>query len=139
MKSVKVSIPWLLLIAIVAVTALPPAKKAEVRRNIRQCSAEADVLTRDSIKVLKGDFKNNGDNMKQFVVCMFRKIEFLGDDDEFDEDIIREKLSENIEEDEVNTLMDKCAITKDKLTDTCWERFKCFFKNHKVPSDMMDF
>ncbi|XP_055528999.1 general odorant-binding protein 56d-like [Wyeomyia smithii] len=137
MKSAKASL-CLVLIAIVSVNALPPASKAEIRRNIRVCAKENGVSSQSALRVLKGNFFDDSDNIKCFIKCMFSSMGFINENDEVNEEAIREKVMEHIGSDEANTLYEKCNITGEDLCDTSFLVYKCIFENYDVSPDMMD-
>ncbi|XP_053686168.1 general odorant-binding protein 56d-like [Sabethes cyaneus] len=138
MKPVKASL-CCMLIAIVSVNALPPASKAEIRRNIRVCAKGNGVSSQSALRVLKGNFFDDSDNIKCFIKCMFSSMGFIDENDEVNEDAIREKVMEHMSSDEADTLHEKCNITGKDLCDTSFLVYKCIFENYEVSSDMMDF
>ncbi|XP_058830746.1 general odorant-binding protein 56d-like [Topomyia yanbarensis] len=138
MKSINAPL-CCLLIAIVAANAQPMANKAEVRRNIRVCAKEMGVSSREAVRVLKGNFADDSDNIKCFIKCMFSSMGFIDENDEIVEDAIREKVMDNLESTEAEELYEKCKITGEDICDTSYQVYKCIFENYEVTDDMLDF
>ncbi|XP_055622565.1 uncharacterized protein LOC129766124 [Toxorhynchites rutilus septentrionalis] len=126
-----------LLIAMAAVDALP--KKGEIRKSIRSCVKETGVSGKSAVRVLKGNFSDDSDDIKCFVKCMFNRLGLIDDEDEILQDVIREKALETMDESEADKLFKKCHIVGDDICDTAFKIYKCFLENHDVPADMLDF
>ncbi|XP_058462384.1 general odorant-binding protein 56d-like [Malaya genurostris] len=128
-----------LLIAIVTVNAVPMSNKAEIRRNIRLCAKEMGVSSREAIRVLKGNFADDSDNIKCFMKCMFYSMGFIDDNDQVVEEAIREKVMANMDSEEAEALYSKCKIAGEDICDTSYLVYKCIFENYEIADDMLDF
>lgn len=126
-----------LLIAIVAVNGSLIQRRGEIRTHIRNCVKKTGVPGKNALKVLKGNFNDDSYDVKKFMKCMFQEVGFINADDVLLENLILEKVRENLEKDEAEELIEKCSITSDDINDRAYQIYKCYFENHDLPPDVL--
>ncbi|KXJ80438.1 hypothetical protein RP20_CCG024997 [Aedes albopictus] len=118
-------------------TAWPNNKRAEVRAHVRNCVKKTGVPGKNALRVLKGNFNDDSDEVKKFMKCMFQEVGFINEADELLDNLLIAKIRENLDDDEADELIEKCSIVGDDINDTAFQIYKCYYENHDLPPDML--
>lgn len=99
--------------------------KAKFRAVHRACQEDpkTSVPEEQIMRLFRGEWIEN-EKLKLHIVCMYKGLGVIDDDDIIDGDILRKQWAEQYSKEDYNKLLD-CLIAYDTLIDTVWELRKC--------------
>lgn len=105
-------------------------KKVELAHD--SCVKESNVPLELVEKGRKGDFTDD-DKLREFVFCFFKKIGFQNSVGDLQLDVIRTKLSTDLNQEQLEDVITKCKNVEGKNpADKAYEVYKCYW--NKTPN-----
>lgn len=105
---------------------LTDEQKEKLRSHGRLCITETGVDKELVQKVRDGDYTSNDDKLKDFALCMLKKIELVDKDGKFNKEVAVSKVAEE-DKVKVGEAIDKCLAPDTVVTaDIAWGYSKCY-------------
>ncbi|TMW41601.1 hypothetical protein DOY81_013319 [Sarcophaga bullata] len=105
---------------------LSDEQKAKVKEHFQACVAQENISEEDAARLRSKDFANPSENMKCFGTCFFEKVGALKDG-QLQEDVVLQKLSPLVGEDNAKTSLNKCKDVKaEGRCENGYKIFECF-------------
>lgn len=97
-----------------------------------ECAAEGNISDELIQQALAGDFPED-DAMKQHLLCISKKLGFLGDNGEINTDTVREHAAIILDDPvKLDGFMSKCLVHKSTPADTAHAGIKCFIEIYRT-------
>nr|AKI84359.1 OBP1 [Holotrichia parallela] len=116
------------LCVIVSVQALTDEQKAKVKVAAEKCIASSGADPASIEKARKGEFGDDA-KLKEFIFCLLKVTEMVDDNADVRLDKIKEKLTKDLTEAEITTLLGKCKPTATIPVEKAAEFYKCYWAN----------
>nr|AKC58530.1 odorant binding protein 9 [Anomala corpulenta] len=116
------------LCVIVSVQALTDEQKAKLKVVSDKCIASSGADPSSVEKGRKGEFGDDP-KLKEFIFCLLKATEMLDDNADVRLDKIKAKISKDLTEAEIDTLLGKCKPTATVPVEKAAEFWKCYWAN----------
>ncbi|XP_030764830.1 uncharacterized protein LOC115889051 [Sitophilus oryzae] len=116
----------LLAAALYARGELSNEQKQKIKDYITDCISETDIDREVVDQAHRGMFQDD-DKLPEFSLCMSKKMGFRDDSNRIRVDVVKEKISEFVEDDNLaKEIFENCFVEKSTPEESALESFKCF-------------
>lgn len=93
-----------------------------------ECKSETNIDDGVATGVLAGNFIDDP-VLKQHMFCMSKRLGIQNDDGEIQKEVVREKISQVLDDDEkVTEVTETCSVVRDTPEETAFELAKCIYE-----------
>lgn len=112
---------------------ITPEQMTKLKEYRGACEKETGVDTHLIEEAKKGTF-NDDPKLKSFLVCLAKKIGFIGENGEIQHDVLKTKIGATFGNQENSDKLDAaCAVKKATVEDTVFESLKCYYEKTGKP------
>lgn len=110
-------------------------QKEKLKKHHVECLSEVNVDLAVVQRLRAGDYKQENDGLKKFVLCMLNKSELMTKEGKFKKDIALAKIPVEVDRAAVERVIDGCLTNKGNTPEqSAWNYVKCYHeKNPKHP------
>ncbi|KAJ8980115.1 hypothetical protein NQ317_010901 [Molorchus minor] len=108
---------------------LPSEKVKKLKAYHTACLNQTSANTSLIEAAGKGEFVEDS-RLKEYFLCLSKKIQFQNEDGEIQKNVLRQKMTEVFRDPLVTQqLIEKCAVKQDSPQNTAFNTLKCYYEN----------